>query len=390
MSACNSGLYVHRLSASRKQQSVAELKRIRFLIGLMAGMSVAVLPKGVRRFILYLLLTRAIEIAARLAKAELKERKLRAAQKENLTEGSTEASTPCPSMKETGDVFSSHEIVGLASVSMTVIITAWFRFTELVPSGYVHFLAGINNLTPKQVSDIQSILKGDLNVSPEISKVIRREEKICSVYHPHDQGCLRFYIGFLLKGIVTRSGPFYLKLYLLPLLFSIVKRKGKNISPELAFNFFKRVWWSSLFLATMNATAAGAVCAVSKLRPLSYHPSVPLVTHASLGGYMCGLSLYLEQDSRRLELALYLFGQAIQILVNAYKHTGLWYPGHMDSLVTAGSISLMLFAFWEEADRITSADAETCHIPIIRPGYASLISRIIDTPNSRHSFVLRR
>lgn len=392
MSSCNSGLYLQRVSAHDPGLARSEFRRLRFLIGLVAGMSVAVLPKGVRRFILYLLLTRAIEIAARLAKAELKERKLRSERKTSgVPESSTEGSTPLPcTIAQPCDVFSSHEVVGLASVSMAVIITAWFRFTHLVPSGYLHFLAGINNLTAKQVSDVQSILKGNSAAGSAVAKVVSREDRICSVYHPHEQGCMNFYLEFLLKGILTKSGPFYFKLYLVPLLFSIAKRRGKNVSPELAFNFLKRVWWSSLFLGTMNATAAGAVCAMSKFRPYSYHPKISLVTHASFGGYMCGLSLYLEQDSRRLELALYLFGQAIQILVNAYKASGVWYPGHMDSIVTAVSISLMLFAFWEEADRLTDADEESLHIPIIRPGYASLIARIIDTKTTRHSFRIFR
>jgi hypothetical protein len=207
---------------------------------------------------------------------------------------------------------------------------------------------------------------------------------MCSVYHPQDQGCMKFYLRFLLKGIVTKSGPFYLKLYLLPLIFSVVKRK--HVSKELVLNFFKRVWWSALFLATMNATAAGTVCAMGKLKPLSYHPSIPLTTHASLGGYMSGLSLYLEQDTRRLELALYLFGQAIQILVNAYKATGLWYPRGTDTFSTAASITMMLFAYWLQADHksIESVDFSS----IIRPGYAGMLARIIDTPTNRHSFKL--
>ncbi len=388
MSTCNSALYLQRKAQLERPLTASELNRVRLLIGLVSGMSVAVLPKGVRRFIVYLLLTRAFEIAVRLLKGHIRERRARTTSKPGVVNGESVTEAPTPSLvtiKEAHEAFSSHEVVGLASVSMTVIVTAWFRYTELVPGGYLRFLEGINNLTATQVSDIQHILKGDTEFNPQVTKVVHREDRVCSVYHPEDQACLSFYLRFLLKGILTRSGPFYLKLYLLPLLFSIVRRKGKNVSLPLAISFLKRVWWSSLFLGTMNATAAGTVCALSHLRPLSYHRAIPLTVHASLGGYMSGLSLYLEQHSRRLELALYLFGQAIQILVNVYKRTGIWYPSHMDSLVTAGSISLILYAFWEEADR---TDVPADHIPIIRPGYASLISKIIDTSNRRHSFVI--
>jgi hypothetical protein len=300
-----------------------------------------------------------MEVAARLAKISYRRRQ----KSEN------------PS--DSADLFSSHEIVGLASVSMTVIITAWIRYTELVPHGYLHFLAGINNLTKTQVSDIQHIVRGE-NSHPQVNKVILRQDRMCSVYHPADQACCDFYVRFLIRGILTKTGPFYLKLYLLPLLFSIVKRRGKNVSKELALSFVKRVWWSALFLGAMNATAAGTVCAVSKLRPWSYHPMIPLTSHATLGGYMCGLCLYLEQDTRRLELALYLFGQAIQILVNAYKASHLWYPRGMDTIATSGSVALMLFAFWLQTDD-DSTD------PIVRPGYSAMMARIIDTPTNRHS-----
>ena len=375
MTTCNTGIYLQRQSSP----DVTQLRRIRFLIGLVAGGSVLVLPAGVRRFVLYLLVTRAIEIAARLVKCELRRKHYRMAlAKESMnSSGDNESESSTPSVQTSdpnAELFSSHEIVGLASVSMTVIITAWFRFTELVPHGYLHFLEGINNLTTRQVADVQHIVKGHADVSEKIKSIIERRERMCAVYHSDSEGCLTFYLRFLLKGIVTRSGPFYLKLYLLPLLFSIAKRRGKNVSAGLAVSFFKRVFWSSLFLATMNATAAGAVCAGSHLRPLSYHPRVPLTAHASIGGYLCGLSLYLEQDSRRLELALYLFGQALQILVNAYKATGLWYPTRMDSISTATSIAVLLYAFWQQESSV------------IRAGYASQMSRIIDTCDYRHSF----
>ena len=389
MSVCNGSQYLSRAKLQDEKSAVVELMKLRLLIGFLSGLSVSVLPKGVRRFVLYFLISRAFEIAARLGKIEYRRRRAESDLKNTIVtieEVSSETSTTAASVPscESTELFSSHEVVGLASVSMTVIITAWFRFTELVPHGYLHFLAGINNLTAANVEDIQHILRGDKNFKPEVTKVVLREARMCSVYHPHDQGCMNFYLRFLLKGIVSKTGPFYLKLYLLPLVFSVVKRR--HVSKELALNFFKRVWWSALFLATMNATAAGTVCAMGKLQPLSYHPSIPLTTHASLGGYMCGLSLYLEQDTRRLELALYLFGQAIQILVNAYKAAGLWYPRGTDTLATSASITMMLFAYWLQADprSIGSVDFSS----IIRPGYAGMMARIIDTPTHRHSFKL--
>lgn len=373
MSVYNGGQYLSRSAR------VEHDRKLRLLLGFLSGLSVAVLPKGVRRFLVYFLLSRSIEVAARLARTSKRRRALRAMPLSDFTEVPTPDTIP----ESKDDLFSSHEVVGLTSFSMTVIITAWFRYTHVVPKGYLQFLVGINNLSPKTVTDLQRILLSDMSFSPEVSKVVLRQERMCSVVHPAGESCSRFLLSFLMQGIVTRTGPFYLKLYMLPLLFSIAKRRGKNISSDLFINFAKRVWWSSLFLSTMNATVAGTVCAFGHLRPLSYHPAIPLASHAGFGGTLCALSLYLEQDNRRLELALYLFSQAIQIMVNAYEAMGWWSPPGMDIVGCASSVALMTYAFAEQADLAPRAD-----IPIIRPGYIGMMSRMLDTTVNRHTLRL--
>lgn len=373
MSACNTGTYFASAADTEESHKAlrgrARSRTIRLIVGFLSGLSVAVLPKGVRRFIVFFLLTRSLEVGARL----LKTKALRRGRTESL-------------LIERSDVFSAHEVVGLASASMTVIITAWFRYTHHVPKGYLQFLHGINNLTPVQVDNVQRVLRKDVTNRPELQQAVSREVRLCSVIHSEDEPCLRFYLGFLAKGIVTRSGPFYLKLYSLPLLFSIFKRRGA-VSKELILNhFLKRVLWSSLFLATMNATAAGTVCALDKVTvAAAFLRHVPLSVHVGLGGSACALSLYLEQESRRLELALYLFGQAIQILVNAYTHNGFCSPRGSDVVFCAASISMLMYAFWEQ-EALEPLDGTGEPPVIIRPGYVSLISKIIDTPQARHNF----
>jgi hypothetical protein len=365
MSACNTGVFIQIPGdGTNKLQKMRLLRNrtlLRILIGFISGLSVSVLPRSTRRFIVYFLLTRSIEIGARILKARYRSRK------------------PMLSPIQEADMFSSHEVVGVASVSMAVIITAWFRYTSLVPKGYLQFLQGINNLTATQVQDVQAVLKHDCE-RRDLRNVISGDVRFCSVIHPVDQACLDFYARFLIKGILTRSGPFYLKLYSVPLLFSIIRRKGKMSKDMITTHFLKRVWWSSLFLATMNATAAGTVCALHHITSSTgTHNIVPLTARATMGGAVSGLSLYLEQDTRRLELSLYLFGQAIQILVNAYVHAGLWSPRGLDVFFCASSISMLMYAFWEQQERSNEP-------VIMRPGYATLISRIIDTTESRHSF----
>ena len=359
MSICNTGVYLQRATKNHDSKRYGELSRL--LIGFVSGMSVLVLPKGIRRFIVYFLFTRSLEVLARLVRS----RRLLAGQ----------------------NLFSVHEIVGLASGSMAVIITAWFRYTHLVPKGYLTFLKGINNLTQEQVGAVQRVLQqqGDCGGSEQTRKILNREIRMCALIHPDCQSCSDFFTNFVLKGIFTRSGPFYIKLYSLPFILSIVipNKSKPKISIDSARQFASRVWWSSLFLATLNATVAGTVCLMSKFKPLASSRAVPLTFHASLGGAASAISLYLEQDSRRLELALYLFGQAIQILATAYAGSGLWYPKRgLDILVTASSISLMTFAFWHQEAGGNGQD-------LIRPGYAKLIRKIVDTTDHRHSFIFK-
>jgi len=352
------------------------------LIGFLSGLSVSVLPKGVRRFIVYLLLSRSFEVAARIVKTKLIEKRRGSfsfigAAATPVTAADDDAilcdqeANPLPVNE---DIFTSHEVVGLASVSMTIIIAAWFRFAslELIPKSYLSFLHGINNLTAKQVSDVSRVIANEYtDADTELKKLACG--RLCRGIHPAEQLCPDFFVNFVLKGIVTRTGPFYLKLYALPLAVSIFKRKG-NVSRLMIIHYLTRAWWSSLFLATMNATVATTVCFLSKFA----NSFVSQQYQAILGGTASGLSLYIEQDGRRLELALYLFGQAIQILVNAYTHFGLWAPTGMDIITSAASISVMTYAFWEREEK--------GRLALIRPGYASLFSKIVDTKDTRHGF----
>jgi len=370
MSVCNTGLYLERKHVLDPKTR----KKIRMLIGFVSGLSVGVLPKGIRRFIVYLLVSRSFEVAARIVKTKLTGRShLYVPAALATPETIDDDSNPLPINEE---VFSPHEVVGLACVSMTVIIAAWFRFAhyELIPKGYLNFLNGINNLTPKQVNDVSMIISD--RHGEDLVKFRRRQEPLCGTIHPSNQLCTDFYVNFVVKGILTRTGPFYLKLYALPLAVSIFKRKG-NISQLMIYHYLNRVWWSSLFLATMNATVAGTVCCFGKVGSLV---EVPQDVQVMLGGTASGLSLYIEQENRRLELALYLFGQAIQILVNAYSLAGWWAPRGFDIIVSAASISVVSYAFWEREEK--------GRLEVVRPGYASLLGKIFDTQYTRHGFKL--
>ena len=343
------------------QKRIPEAKKIRLLIGFLSGLSVGVLPKSIRRFIVYLLLSRSFEVGARILKSYYLRRKAQP-QIDELDYPVNE------------ELFSSHEIVGFTCISMTAIITAWFQYPHLVPKGYLTFLQSINNLTAKQVHAVTCVSTGQSDGHPDLLE-LTNGGRMCRTVHDASQPCLDFYTNFIFKGVVTRTGPFYLKLYFLPLIVTIVKRRGR-VSVNVLKHFMIRVWWSSLFLATMNATVAGTVCFLSKY----FNSVVSQRYQLVLGGTMCGVPLYLEQEARRLELALYLFGQAIQISVNAYTHMGWWAPIGMDIITSAASLSLISYAYWERE--------EDGQLALIRPGYTNLLSKIIDTKNTRHGFQL--
>lgn len=386
LSVCNTGQYLHMQYLNKTgcvgSDAVRSRKRTRLLIGLLSGLSVGVLPKGIRRFIVYLLLTRSFEVLARIIKMKILYRRWCSRRSVGYSSFSTCASSLEDEAVEEFippdvEMFTSHEVVGLGCLSMTVVITGWFQYPHLVPKAYLQFLQGINNLTPVQVEAVIRVLSksDDCHDNPRLANIKSRNDRVCRCIHEESQPCADNFIKFLIKGFFTRTAPFYLKLYMLPLVISVVKRKG-NVSPFLVQHFLQRVLRSGLFLTTMNATVAGASCFLSYYFDTYMSQRVQL----SLAGTASGFSLYIEEQSRRLELALYLFGQAIQILVNGYVSTGLWAPRGVDVLASAASISLLTYAYWESA--------EDERLVLIRPGYSNLMKRIIDTKDNRHGFQL--
>jgi hypothetical protein len=106
-----------------------------------------------------------------------------------------------------------------------------------------------------------------------------------------------------------------------------------------------------------------------------------------LAGAVSGLSLYIEQPSRRLELALYMFGQALQMVVNAYNYNGLWAPKNFDVVVCAASATVLANGFGLQQQ--LEEEEEGGNVPIVlRPTYNALLGKILDTECKRHSFRL--
>jgi hypothetical protein len=276
--------------------------------------------------------------------------------------------------KKGGDkVFTSHETVALTVASMSVITTTWFGWPHLVNKGYLHFLDNISNIRKEQFRDIGKLLKGDVGNDSNLKAFLDSDKRYCAPFHSNAESCYRFAPRIFAMALVTRTIPFYFKIYQIPLLFSLIKRRGK-IDPARVRNFVVRLWWSGLFLAVLDALVGGTVCALSHQRLIPRWYVMPIC------GAVSGLSLYLEQAPRRLELALYMFGQALQMIVNAYLAKGYWSHRNFDIFVSSTSAALMMYAYWERV--------ENGNPLLLRDSYSFLLSKIIDTRDKRHGYAL--
>ncbi len=346
MALCNGLMHLER-ARKRLEQPGAQV-RLRALIGIIAGSSVAMLPAGVRRFLVYLLFTRCLEVLVRARRIP----------------------------DDEGEVLSTKECVGLAMASMSVVTTGWFGWPQSVPKGYLRFLDTISNIHKDQFRDLGLALRG---VPEQREGLVEHliSHPCCSILHSERESCPRFTVRMFLKGFVTRTVPFYIKVYQFPLLFSVLKNP-KKFSPRIAArHYMRRVLRSALFLATLNTMVASTVCGVSNLNKRVH---LPLALGLPLSGCISGVSLLVEQPGRRLELALYLFAQALQISANAYTAAGLPSSRAMDIPVSAVSIAAIVFAFWEKE--------ESHKFWALRDSYSHLLNKIFDTKDKRHSFRL--
>lgn len=348
MAVCN-GL-LHRKRSCGDLRSCSTQGKLRLIIGLLTGGCVSLLPLPIRRFLVYLLLTRYLEVQVRARRLPVGEE----------------------------DVLSSGESVGLTMASMSVITTAWFGWPQLVPRGYLHFLDGISNIRKEQFRDFGMAVRGNSHQVEGLGEFLCNRS-VCGIMHRESEPCGNFALRILLQGFITRTIPFYLKVYQFPLLFALLKNPSK-FSPKIAaYHYIKRVLRSALFLASINGLVGASICTVGQMHRAA--PSlVPAALALPLPGCISGLALYVENPSRRLELALYMFAQSLQILVNAYSATGMPTSRFMDIPVSALSISGLLCAHWDKE--------ENGKFWMMRDSYSHLLGKIIDTKDKRHSFRL--
>jgi hypothetical protein len=345
MAIHNAGIHLER-GKGKKQRRI-----LRLLSMLFSGSAITILPARLRSFMVYLLFTRALEVAARkyrLGKAD----------------------------KPGQELISSHESVALTMASMSVITTTWFGWPHLVSKSYLHFLDNISNIRGEYFRKLGKVLLlRDVNEDAHLRFVVNKK-KPCLAFHDETQPCAPFIGRVFVESLITKTIPFYGKLYVIPFALSLLRGR---LSSKLVASTANRLWWSGLFLGVLDTLVGATICSISNQN------IVPHILIMPLSGAVSGLSLYIEQPSRRLELALYMFGQAIQMLVSAYKYNGLWVPRNVDIVVCACSAALLTDAFslQQELDEVEG--------PIVlRPTYNTLLGKILDTGSRRHAFTLPR
>jgi hypothetical protein len=340
MAIHNSAIHLERGRAEKKR------KLLRLLAMLLGGSAITILPARLRSFMVYLLFTRALEVSAR--KLRLK------------------------SAQPGKELISSHESVALTMASMSVITTTWFGWPELVSKSYLHFLDNISNIRGEYFRKLGKVLLlKNVNEDAHLRYVVNRN-KPCLCFH--EGPCVPFICDVFVRSLLTRTIPFYAKLYVIPFALSLARGR---LSSKLVVSTATRLWWSGLFLGVLDALVGATICTVSNQQ------TIPHIMIMPLSGAVSGLSLYFEQPSRRLELALYMFGQAIQMLVNAFQHNGLRSPRNIDVFVCACSAAVLTDAFSLQQE-LDESEGPT----VLRPTYNTLLGKILDTGSKRHAFRL--
>lgn len=92
-----------------------------------------------------------------------------------------------------------------------------------------------------------------------------------------------------------------------------------------------------------------------------------------IAGSMSGALVIVETKSRRLELGLYLFTQAMHVVASFYASRGWWYPPGSDLLAIAVGFYQVISAYEDSVRLKTEEEA-----PLLRPFYVGTMKKIFD------------
>jgi len=352
----NNGIMYQTRERWGKYGDKSKLNRYRgYLAGFLAGISLLWVPKESRKPIIIFAHVRALELQYRMA--------------------ARRGYVPC---FEDADTL----LMSLASASM---IHSWLFSPSSLDPSYVKFLS-IQVPVPLPIVDALARMQAGLPIDIVALNKIRAEMKVPlltidplgydklppgEIVHP-GQTFLRFFTVSFLSG-VKKALPVYLPVFTLPVLLfyplSLVKAPVKTLSRTLS-----GVLRSTVFLALYCATG---VSTITLLRQFGVtYTNLGRFAHISpaIAGFMSGLATLIEKKSRRIELALYVLGKAIEGRTLQLSRAGMLpnFEG-ADILVFMGSLSVIMHAYVRHAN-------------MLRPSYHSVLCRFFDADN-RHVFI---
>jgi hypothetical protein len=310
-------------------------RALRALVAIIIGYSGSLLSNRVRRFIALFLLSRGFETKVKDIYRHLSS----------------------PTQKKI-EPYVEYADVALATVSMSINGAAWIMNPELLDKSYLRFLDSFCGYPT-------DALRG----TSKLFNPAYKFERQCEPLHPHaPHGCLVEVSKFAVNQYFRDSIRFYYKLFLIPLLITTVKKRKLSVT---ALKYFvQRTFQSAFFLTFGGVAMTLTFCTFDKLGLHGYRV-MPFIA-----GSMSGGLVIVETKSRRLELGLYLFTQAMHVIAAFYASRGWWYPPGADLLAIAAGFYQVISAY-EDSLKQRSSDADA-HGTLLRPFYIGTMKKIFD------------
>lgn len=328
----NSGRFYVRTKQGGNKRRLSS-RALRVLVAICVGYSGSLLSNRIRRFIALFLLSRAFETKAKDIYWKLSEE-----------------------TKEKIQPLVNNADIALSTVSMSINAASWIMAPDLLDKSYLRFLDSTCGYSTQALRST-----GDL-FNPSI-----KFERQCQPLHPNcEHGCLVELSKFALKQYFQDSIRFYYKLFLIPLLITTIKKRKLSVT---ALRYFvQRTLQSSLFLTSGGVAMSATFCAFDKLG-LHGNRALPFVAGSAAGALVA-----VETKSRRLELSLYLFTQAMHAVAAFYADRGWWYPPGSDSLAISIGFYQVISAYEDSVRERFDNDAPS----LLRPFYVSTLKKIFD------------
>lgn len=336
LSVYNTGRFrVRTHRGGNKRQLTSRL--LRAGVAMCVGCSSSLLSNRVRRFVALFLLSRSLE-----TKGKEIYRNLSVEDQEKL------------------EPFVDKADVALATLSMSINGASWIMAPELLDPSYRRFLNSTSGYSQDVIESTPLLFHKKIKVS-----------RLCEVMHPHaNSGCVIAVSKFAINQYFKDSLRFYYKLYLIPLLITTIRKKKLSIT-ALKY-FIERTGRSALFLTSGGVAMTSTFCIFDKLG-LQANPLLAMVSGASSGALV-----FIEQKTRRLELGLYLFTQAMHVTAAFYARRGWWYPPGSDLIAVAIGFYNVISAY---EDSVTDSDPDSGGT-LLRPFYISTLKKIFDYEES--------